>query len=201
MDPQILSALITGVFGAIVTPLAAQALIPRLVKSRGDAKPSSTSLYLRSGIGGVVGVLVGYFLIGGWIKSPCPPFSPTSVTIASPVEGASSARLITVQGSACHLENDEELWLLVVPEGVTAYYPQMGPIVISSDGTWSASAYLGLDDPIDSGKGFMLIVAIADQQGAAAIRTYFSQAEGDYRGLEPLPQGIKLAAQVRVVRK
>ena len=35
--------------------------------------------------------------------------------------------------------------MLVVPEGETGYYPQVGPIVLSSDGAWSAGAYVGAD--------------------------------------------------------
>src|SRR5437016_1557054 len=78
-------------------------------------------------------------------------------------------RLVTVQGASCHIPHGKELWLLVVPEGVTAYYPQAGPVVVSND-NWSASAYVGVDKPSDNGRGFLLIAALADQSGSAAIR-------------------------------
>jgi hypothetical protein len=176
-----------------------------LTKKKKDGQtekvPASPNIYVQAVAGGVIGVLLGYFLIGQTLISPCPPFASTSVSISSPVAGSSIPQLITVQGSSCHIPKGDEVWLLVVPEGVTAYYPQMGPIVISDDGTWSASAYVGLDDPVDVGRGFMLIAATANQQGGAAIRTYFSQAGPDFRGLDPLPQGIRLMSQVRIVRK
>jgi len=206
MDTQIIVAITTGLFGAVITPLTAQVIIPALKKRRKDSPMESKPerplpTFLHAGVGGVIGVLLGYFLISPIFVSTCPPFAPTRVNITSPVSGTSVPRLVTVQGTACHIPNGRELWLLVVPEGVTVYYPQTGPVVISSDGNWSASAYVGLDDPIDIGRGFVLIAALADQQGSAAIRTYFAQSGPEFRGLEPLPQGVQLMAQVRVVRK
>ena len=206
MDTQIIVAIIAGLFGAVVTPLTTQVAIPALKRRRKDRpienKPERPlPTFLHAGIGGVVGVLLGYFLISRIFVPPCPPFAPTRVTITSPVSGTSVPRLVTVQGTACHIPNGRELWLLVVPEGVTGYYPQTGPIMISSDGNWSASAYVGLDAPIDIGRGFVLIAALADQQGSAAIRTYFAQSGPEFKGLEPLPEGIQLMTQVRVIRK
>lgn len=206
MDTQIIVAIITGLFGAVITPLTTQVAIPALKRPRKDrpmeSKPErSLPTFLHAGIGGVIGVLLGYFLISPISVSPCPPFAPTRVTITSPVSGTSVPRLVTVQGTACHIPNGKELWLLIVPEGVTGYYPQTGPVMISSDGNWSASAYVGMDDPVDIGRGFMLITALADQQGSATIRTYFAQSGPEFKGLEPLPQGVQLMIQVRVIRK
>lgn len=193
MDTQVVVTIITGLFGAVVGPLMTQVFIP-VIKER-------LPVFLQAGIGGVAGVLLGYFVISPIFASSCPPFAPTRVTITSPVSGTSVPRLVIVQGTACHIPNERELWLLVVPEGATAYYPQTGPVVISSDGSWSTSAYVGLDDPVDVGRGFVLIAALADQQGSAAIHGYFAQSGPEFRGLEPLPQGVQLVAQVRVVRK
>lgn len=205
MDTQILVAIITGLFGGFITPLTTKVIIPAITRKKEGGPAGTTTtppgIYIQAIVGAAVGMLLGYFLIGRVLVSPCPPLGPTSVSISSPVAGSSIPRLVTVQGSACHLSKGEELWLLVVPEGVTAYYPQMGPIVISDDGTWTASVYAGLDDPVDVGRGFVLTAAIADQQGSAAIRTYFSQTGTDYKGLEPLPQGIRLMTQTRVIRK
>ncbi|GIK55251.1 MAG: hypothetical protein HND44_22930 [Chloroflexi bacterium] len=202
MDTQIIVAIVTGLFSAVITPLTAQVIIPAFKSSPIESKPKRPLLtFLQAGVGGIAGVLLGYFLLSPFFVSPCPPFASTRVDITSPVSGTSVPRLVTVQGTACHIPNGKELWLFVVPEGVTAYYPQTGPVVISSDGNWSASAYAGLDDPIDIGKGFILIAALADQQGSAAIRGYFAQSGSEFKGLEPLPQGIQIMAQVRVIRK
>jgi hypothetical protein len=205
METQIIITIITGLFGAFITPFTSKVIIPSIMrKAKGglvEPKAASPKIYIQALIGGLIGVFLGYFLIGRYLASPCPPFAPTSVNITLPEAGAHIPHLTTVQGTACHIPEGDELWVLVVPEGVTAYYPQMGPIVISNDGTWSASAYAGLDDPVDVGRGFILIAALANQQGGAAIRAYFSQSGAGYMGLEPLPQGVRLMAQVRVIRK
>lgn len=208
MDTQIIVAIIAGLFGAVVGPLMAQVVIPALKERKfkkgcpmvsKPKRPSAT--LLQAGIGGVLGVLLGYFLINPIFVSPCPLFAPTRVNISSPTSDVKVPQLVTVQGTACHIPNGKELWLLIVPEGVTGYYPQTGPIEISGDGNWSASAYLGLNDPSDIGRSFVLIAALADQQGSNDMRTYFAQSGPEFTGLEPLPQGVQVITQVRVIRK
>jgi hypothetical protein len=212
MNSEIIAALITGLFGALVTPFVTLVLVPMLKKSpKSEAsegtsrKPSPSSqpgkIALLAGLGGVCGIVLGYFLISPFFASPCPPFTPTSVHITSPVDGSNVSQMVTVQGTTCHIPEEEEVWLLVLPEGVTAYYPQAGPVVITSGGDWSVSGYIGIDSPADSGRSFTLIAAIADSQGSTAIHSYFSQSGPDYTGLDPLPQGIQLMSQIRVIRK
>jgi hypothetical protein len=206
MDTQVIVAIITGLFGAMITPLTTQVIIPALTNRKKDSpmesKPErSLPTFLHAGVGGVSGVLLGYFLISSMFVSPCPPFAPTRVNITSPVSGTSVSQVVPVQGTACH-PNGRELWLLVVPEGVTGYYPQRsGPVVIPSDGNWSTSAQAGLNNPNDIGRGFVLNAALADQQGGAAIRTYFAKSGPGFGALESLPQGVQVMAQVRVIRK
>jgi len=213
MSKELLVPLITGLFGVVIAPLVIQVIIPLIRRRFGldgqdtaaktgpkrKSRRSKSSLW-HAALGGVVGVLLGYFLIMPILFSPCPPFSSTKLSITSPTANSDVPRLVTVQGTSCHIPHGKELWLLVVPEGVTAYYPQTGPVVVSND-NWSASAYIGVDKPSDNGRGFLLIAALADQSGSAAIRGYFSQTQTDYRGLEPLPSGIEIMAQVRVVRR
>jgi len=210
MDTQVVVTLITGVFGAVITPCIAQVVIPLVRKALkldgtevfpGIRPKKPLPIFLQAGAGGIIGVLLGYLVVSPVALSPCPPFAPTSVTITSPASGGSVPRLVIVQGTACHIPQDKELWLLIVPEGATGYYPQAGPIVISSDGRWSTSAYMGLDDPVDIGRGFVLIAALADQKGSAAIRPYFAQSGQEFKGIEPLPQGIQLMTQIQVIRK
>lgn len=54
---------------------------------------------------------------------------------------------------------------------------------------------------LDIGRGFMLIAALADQQGGAAICTHFAKIGPEFKGFEPLPQGVQLMPQIRVVCK
>src|SRR3972149_1492889 len=77
MDTQVIVAIITGLFGAVITPLMAQVIIPALKRRRKhgpmEGKPKRPlPPFLHAGIGGVVGVLLGYFLISPF---SVPPFS------------------------------------------------------------------------------------------------------------------------------
>jgi hypothetical protein len=127
---------------------------------------------------------------------PCP--SGPDVKITTPTADSQVPLLTTVQGTICQLPPTMDLWVLIVPDGVSAYYPQTGPVIVTT-GIWSTSAHVGLDT--DVGKGFTLIAALADPGGSAAIQTYFNQSGPDFKGLDPLPGGIQLLAQVHVVRK
>lgn len=131
--------------------------------------------------------------------SACSSSASTIVTITTPTSESKVPILTTVQGAACHIPNGEDLWVLIVPDGVTAYYPQPGPVVVTSDGKWSASATIGrINDPV---KGFVMIAALANQDGSTVIRAYFNQSGSDTKGLDPLPGGIQLISQVHVVRE
>jgi len=211
MTTEIKITLITGVLGALLPSFFEMIVIPWLKKvkktpvppinptKKPTAKKGITFLY--SLLGAVTGVLLGYFLISPFFTSSCPPFAHASVSITSPVEGENIPRLVSVQGTSCHIPKDQELWLLVLPEGGTAYYPQSGPVQVGDDGIWSASAYAGLDTPEDIGRGFVLVAVLSDLQGSIAIREYFSQSGPEYKGLEPIPLGVKIMSQVRVVRE
>lgn len=190
-------AIISGIFGAVITPLVVQVLIPAILKWSTPAVPGISFLW--AVIGGVAGVLLGYFLIHPWFFSPCPLFAPTSVTITSPAEDSTASRLIIVQGTACHIPQDKELWLLVVPADVSAYYPQHGPVVVLRNGKWSANAYIGREGRADVGKGYLVCTALVDQEGRTAIQKYFESAP-NFKPLQPPLKRIELISQVRVVR-
>ena len=85
-----------------------------------------------------------------------------------------------------------------MPTGVTAYYPQPGPVILSSGGDWSVSATIGRDTPADVGRGYVLVTALADQEGNAALHAYIAQSNNN--GLQSLPKGIQLMSQVHVRR-
>lgn len=137
-------------------------------------------------------VLIGSFLVTSFLNS-----QPTSVLITSPMDGSKVPILATVQGTAHNIPTGEELWILIVPNSATGYYPQSGPVVVTGN-TWSSSARIGVAS--DKGLGFTLIAALADQKGGAAIRAYFQQSGQNFKGLDPLPGGIQLMSQVHVTR-
>ena len=192
---------ISAIVIATITYVLGPVVVGKIAKPSEPSIPHQASKFkyaIAAGITAAITFAVMGLLFG---NSSCPIFAPTRVAINSPTPVAGVSRLAIVQGTACHIPNGSEVWLFVVPEGVAGYYPQTGPIVISNDGSWSGSAYIGTDNPADVGKGFMLIAALADQQGSAAIREYFAQSGPEFRGLEPLPLGVQLMGQVSVVRK
>lgn len=214
MDKQLITPVITGVFAAVIAPLIAQVIIPWINAKLGSGKDGTVPkrrskgklqqrrwTLLQSGAGGIVGVLFGFLVISPLLASSCPPFAATRLSFTTPAPEASVPRLVPVQGTACNIPTGKQLWLLVLPEGTTAYHPQTGPIVVSSNGNWSASAYAGLDGTVDVGRGFVLIAALADEQGSNAIRQYFDHAGPDFTGLATLPPGVQLMDQIRVLRR
>ena len=206
MDTPILVAIISGIFGAVINPVMKQVVIPMIIslieKLKNTFGNKRVTIFLQAVTGFVLffvffGILA-YFLIKPTFLSPCPLFASTSVTITSPAPESKVPLLTIVQGSADYIPPDTQLWLLVVPDGGTSFFPQPGPIVVSSDGKWSASAYIGLDKPGESGKGHVVYAALADQEGSTAIQNYFKSR---YKPLDPLPRGIQLMSQVHVVRE
>lgn len=129
--------------------------------------------------------------------TPTPP--PTSILITSPKDGGQVPIQTIVQGTASDIPDNEKLWVFILPDGTTAYHPQTeNPIVVASDGTWSSNARFGIaSDP--AGLGFTVAVALVDQQGQAAIEKYFKDANGNFKGLDPLPDGVVIT-QIHVKR-
>jgi hypothetical protein len=198
----------------VVAPLIAQVFIPWINSKLGSGKDSAVpkrrpkgklqqrrATLLQSGGGGIVGVLFGFLVMSPLLVSSCPPFAATRVSFTLPKTDASVPRLLPVQGTACNVPDGKQVWLLVLPEGTTACHPQTGPIMVSRDGNWTASAYVGLDGAVDVGRGFILIAALADPSGSNAMRQYFDQADQQFNGFATLPPGIQLMDQVRVLRR
>jgi len=125
-----------------------------------------------------------------------------SVRITSPTNGSTVDQITLVRGTVSNILNGEELWVIVVPGGVSAYYPQQGPVVITGN-EWSASAAVGDTSSHNHGLGFTLIIALADQNGSAVIRAYLDQVNktGLYPGIPSLPDGVFPKDQVHVIRK
>jgi hypothetical protein len=89
---------------------------------------------------------------------------------------------------------DEDLWLLVIPNGTLADYSQIDLAVVSSDGQWSANTCIEQKMPNGIGEGsggFVVIAAPTNQDGRAAIQQYFKTAP-DYQPLNPALKGILL---------
>lgn len=129
-----------------------------------------------------------------WLRPPPPP--PASVTITSPESGSRIPRHVIVRGTASHIPKDKELWILVEAGG--HYFPQPGPVYVVDDGTWSAEAWVGSDEAEDIGRHFMLIAALADKAGSAAIHANLKPQ--DFKPLDPLT-GIQVMNGAEVERR
>ena len=160
-------------------------------------KVSLRAVSMWAAIGIVIFGILGYFLTQPTFLSACPLLASTRVPITSPVDGSAVPIQEIVQGTACHIPQDKELWVMEVVAGVS-YFPQNGPIPVSSDGKWNTTAYIG-PYPADVGRAFVLYTALADQEGKAAIQQYFKTAP-HFQPLKPPLKGIQLMSQVVVIR-
>jgi hypothetical protein len=146
----------------------------------------------------LAGLLVVLLIVGGttFAIMRLPP-APPSVVITYPTHGSPVSIKTIIQGTASSIPNTDELWVLIVPDGLTAYYPQEpGPVEVRSDGKWSSNATVGQAQ--DSGRGFTVFAALVNQEGSPAIHAYVSGS--DVNGLDPLPRGVQLMQKVHVVR-
>jgi len=132
-------------------------------------------------------------------SSPTP--GPPSVLITTPTGGSQVSILTTVQGTAHNIPKDEELWLFIVPQGSTGYFPQPGPIPISNE-QWSTDGHFGGESEV--GLRFTLIPVLINQNDQVAhcvIAKYFHQPPpGPYQSI-PRTGGMQLLSpEVTVIR-
>ena len=218
MSSDIWVAIITGVFGllGVILPqiFARKSTDERNLSSdamqNNDAESSSTSKdtdresnsmrrrFLWGGISVVVGLALAssaYVISVRILPSSCLPLAPTKVTITSPASESLVPPLVTFQGTVCHMSDDQQLWILVQPDNERAYYPKSGLPNVTSDDNWHASVPIGKDNPSNEGRGFTVLVVIADQQASTILQECIT------RGCLTLPKGIQAISQVHVVRK
>jgi len=137
--------------------------------------------------------------------APAPTPSPTqtlaspSVFITSPTAGSKVSLTTIVRGAAFNIPKGEELWVLMVVDGVKGYYPQSGPIEVENDSTWGLDVTVGTDK--DHGRKFEIYTVLVDKNGRSAIDKYFVQTpSANYVGINTLPEGIKPMSRVDVIR-
>ena len=105
-DPQLLAAIVAGVFGGVVSPMVKHLLESRLKRTRAGAREGAMEQVRRgtdiaaSAGGLLVFALLGYFVLGPLAGPMLPRLGPPAVSITAPAAGSSVSRLTLIQGKA-----------------------------------------------------------------------------------------------------
>lgn len=212
MSNEVIIVILTGFFGllaAVITSIIApitlkiiepfiepfSKLIRKLIRG-GLPRLLNRSKVVRWLVvmGLVIGAFLAYLVAVNNIRPNCLPLAPTDVTITSPAPGSPVSLKTSVQGTACHIPNNQKLWIFVVPVAAFAYFPQVGPATVDRAGNWSASAVIGRPSDVD--QGFEVVSVLADQGTSNIIDRYFKQAAS----FQTLPDGTQVMSQVHVIR-
>jgi len=125
------------------------------------------------------------------------------VTILSPRPNAKVDLKIPVRGYVTFKPESWELYLSVLPVGVSRHYPQQ-PITIQEDGLWTApTVTIGLDDPSHAGRKFQIYPLLVDPEGAMRIKDYHRRIERDAKsddGIDLDDRHIWPAGSFRILR-
>jgi hypothetical protein len=128
--------------------------------------------------------------------------TPTA-TITEPVNGDVVGFRNLVRGRWTSIPDSLDIWVVVYPRAFPRYHPQTEPAQRSSDGAWSATAYVGAGPETDIGGKFDVHAVLADNQASREFREYLSAAAkaGDWPGLRELPRGARIVHTITVTRK
>jgi hypothetical protein len=192
MSNGLLEGIVVGVIPAII--LGILTALYKYIK-----KPAQSLLILLTPAF-VVGVVfaVGYYF---YSQQPCVLLTRMpSFAITSPPDGSTQPRSVSLDGTACSVSTGDELWLMVVPDGMTAYFPQQ-LVSVENDHHWTTSATIGREGHSDDGKGFKIVAVYVEPAARHFITEYFEQTvRGNYIGIEPV-SGIHEIANVHVIRQ
>jgi len=152
-------------------------------------------------VGGLVGALLGYFLVFPALSHALIPPKP-ALAITQP-QGGSFPRSVVVRGTYANLPHDHNIWLLVYCHTVNKYYPQSPSIRLFETSEWQGQAFIGREGGQDKGRSYDIIVALADETAHRKLMQYWEQAKAtqDHRGLDVLPDSLRFYDHVTVTRQ
>jgi hypothetical protein len=129
-----------------------------------------------------------------FVHQPEPmPGIPTA-TITAPATNARVENSVFVTGTAHDVGGEYSFWLTLYDYDANRYYPQNGPVAVSSGGQWEMTV------PFESRGRFDITALAADQNANEVLLLYEASSEpsGDYPGLAALPSGCIMLASVTV---
>ncbi len=119
-----------------------------------------------------------------------------AATITTPTNNTRVENPVFVKGTAQNIGGEFYLWLVLYDYNASRYYPQDGPVVISSNGQWDMNVSFGSSGRYD------ITALAADKNANESLLLYQAASEsiGDYPGLPALPSGYITLASVTVSR-
>ena len=198
-ETQIITAIITGVFGLITAIVAAY--INKGKKEPLKYKLQKTERLLRKTLFVlIVIVLVLSSLLAWSFYRPVP--SAAFVRITYPLENAYVNLNETIQGVSQNVPQDQEIWIVVYLDGYR-YYPAETLAAVQSNGDWSSFVWIG--EQKDVGRSFYIYAVAADKNAQNSFNAYVTESinTGIWPGLKNLPEGALNSdtSSVHVIRK
>lgn len=122
------------------------------------------------------------------------------VAIQTPVEGSVCGRRIVVQGKAKYVPRNWTLWLSLLPDRVSAHFPQR-PVTVERNAEWTASdVYLG-EEIVKQQQRFRVFAVLVDDSHSQIIKNYIASGSNVGLDIASWPrEHCKIISRVTVTR-
>jgi FtsH-binding integral membrane protein len=128
-------------------------------------------------------------------------FDP-KITISNPENGSIVGFEEIIQGTSVRIPQDSDIWIIIYNQTASLYYPNSNPVQAEIQGNWQLlTEEIGI--PNDSGSRFIIIATLVNSEGRVDLNAYVvnSQREGEWLGMDSLPDGVLPYDQVTVIRE
>jgi len=162
-------------------------------KGRSSYKDARIIAAMILAIGGVVAAIIT-------VWPPSPDDSPPEISILDPEEEQKLPldTMYLVKGAASSVPHDLSLWLITTAPG-ERWYPQTAVQIVED--TWSGEMYTGIVENVDG--EFYIYAVLANDEAHRQLNDYLklSEEKWSWEGIQSLPMGAKIYAQVKVTGK
>lgn len=172
-------------------------------KKKPDFKLSAADrirFYISFVMAGLVMGFVAYYIF--FIMLPPSEDPSVHITISTPSDGDSVQSPVRVSGTVKNHDDNDYLWILLLPEKAQRYYPQTGPLNVDTNNQWAGEVYFGGKEESSPQQNYVIFVAVANKAGNTLLTNYMEQSKKirSYEGVFPLPGSITRIASIRVTR-